>query len=344
MCQLVAYIGDREIAPFLMDVLKLQESYIGAQATGLGTMDNGRIDWVKEPGPVEKVTANSNILGLTGTTGLAHSRLSLTSMNDPRFNRAKNAHPFISEGGDIALMHNGVISNYEEHWAELDKDFEFKGYNPDINYITDSEVAVHMIDKKVKSGTSLADAVRETANSFTGMVLLAAMSVSEPETVYISNWMQPCVLGEGDDETMFASCRIGFNSVEDEFDVFEAPSNSFIKLTRDRIEISKLDATRNALDPFLDQVEFKNVIIELLSKKNALTTVEVMILLEKEGGDRVFGMGPEEWSSHYRSGWGNQNRILGPLEHLAKKGTISKRVEQRMEGGNYVPRFVWSLP
>jgi len=340
LCQLAAYIGDRNITKTLLNCLKYQEAYFGANATGMGTINKGVLKWVKEPGSVDQVIRNSEITGLTGTTGLAHSRLSL--IDDPRYNRAKNAHPFINIDDNIALMHNGVINNYEEHWVELVKEYEFRGYNSDINYITDSEVAVHMVDKKVKEGLSFEDAMRETANSLTGMVLLAAMSTNEPETVYITNWIQACTLAKGDGETMFSSSHLGFAEVQDDMDFFHAPRNSFIKMTRDRIEISKLDPSRNAPGTHLNIGIFREEITELL-KKSAMTSVEIINELNKSGGERVFGMDEEDWKELVKVGWGDQNQIIDPLEQLAEEGSVVRRLEQRMEGGNHVPRFVWSL-
>lgn len=343
MCQLAAYIGDRDISKTLLDCLRHQEAYFGAQATGMGTIDKGVLNWVKEPGAVDQVIRNSEITGLEGTTGLAHSRLSMSSMDDPRYNRAKNAHPFINADDNIALMHNGIINNFESLWKELANEYEFRGYNPDINYITDSEVAVHMVDKKVKAGQGLAEAMRETANSLTGMVLLAAMSQDEPETVYITNWIQACALAKGDGETMFSSSHLGFEDVKDDMDVFHAPRNSFIKMTRDMIEITKLDPARKAVDPHLNMGIFREEITKLL-KKSTMTSIEIIIELNKSGGERIFGMEEVEWKDLVKVGWGDQNQIIDPLEQLAEDGSVVRKLEQRMEGGNYVPRFVWSLP
>lgn len=341
MCQLAAYIGDRDISKTLLNSLRYQEAYFGSNATGMGTIDGGALRWVKEPGSVDHVIKNSEITGLTGTTGLAHSRLSLT--DDPRYNRAKNAHPFINVDNDIALMHNGIISNYKDHWVELAKEYEFRCYNPDINYITDSEVAIHLVDKKVKEGRSLADAMRGTANSLTGMVLLVAMSPDEPETIYITNWIQACTLAKGDGETMFSSSHLGFEEVKDDMDVFHAPRNSFIKMTRDRIEITKLDPSRNAADPHLNIGIFREEIIELL-KKNDMTCIDIILELSKPLGGSIFGMEEAPWMELVKLGWGDQNQVIDPLEQLAEEGSVVRKLEQRMEGGNYVPRFVWSLP
>jgi hypothetical protein len=184
--------------------------------------------------------------------------------------------------------------------------------------------------------------MRETANSLTGMVLLAAMSTNEPETVYITNWIQACTLAKGDGETMFSSSHLGFAEVQYDMDFFHAPRNSFIKMTRDRIEISKLDPSRNAPDTHLNIGIFREEITELL-KKSAMTSVEIIIELNKSGGERVFGMDKADWKELVKVGWGDQNQIIDPLEQLVEEGSVVRRLEQRMEGGNHVPRFVWSL-
>ena len=341
MCQLAAYIGDRDIAKTLLNCLRYQESYFGANATGMGTIDNGTLHWVKEPGSVDHVIKNSEITGLTGTTGLAHSRLSLT--DDPRYNRSKNAHPFTNTDNNIALMHNGIISNYKMHWAELAKDYEFKGYNPDIDYITDSEVAVHMVDKNMKNGLCFEDALRETANSLTGMVLLAAMSPNEPETIYITNWIQACTLAKGDGETMFSSSHLGFGDVKKDMDYFHAPRNSFIKMTKDSIEITKLDASRKAVDPHLNMSVFREEVTDILMK-GAMTSLEIILELSKPRGGRIFGMEDDLWMKFVKMGWGDQNQVIDPMEQLTEEGSVNRKLVQRMEGGIIVPRFVWSLP
>ncbi len=344
MCQLAAYIGDRPIAPLLMDALRLQEGYFGGQATGLGVLDNGLLSWVKQPGSVDHVIANSNIMGLTGTTGIAHSRLSALSVPDERYNRAKNAHPFTNTDNTIALMHNGIITNYEQHWAELAKHYTFKGYNADINYITDSEVAVHMVDQMVSEGKRLEDAVRETANKLNGMVLLGVISMDEPETVYITNWIQACTLAVGKDEAMFCSSPLGFGHVADDFDIFTAPRNSFIKMTRDGFEISRLDKGRDAPATPVDWMGFRDEVIRMLGECGKQTCLSLLLKLNEAGGERLFGVSLGEWKELQRIGWGDQNQIMDNLNLMYKEGLINRSIEQHQEGGIVVPRVVWSLP
>jgi len=310
----------------------------------MATLSDGGISLVKRPGPVEHVKANSGIASLKGTTGIAHSRYSLSVFKGQEYNLEGNAHPWLTVDGGAALMHNGVINNYKDHWKALKKDYEFTSYNPEVGDITDSEVAVHILDIKLKEGKNMRDALRETANSLTGMVLLTTLSAEEPETVYIANWLQACTLGKGDDETVFSSSRLGLADVWDEFDVFTAPRNSLIKLTRDRVEISKLDPKRDALDPKLDEGILLEESLRVLRKRGELDTINLLLSLAKDGFEKVFGLEKGEWMRFYRLGWGDQNQVMEPLAEMVKKGFIRKIVRPRVEGGVTVPRVLWSAP
>jgi hypothetical protein len=154
--------------------------------------------------------------------------------------------------------------------------------------------------------------------------------------------MQACTIGKGDGETMFSSSRLGLTHVWDEFDVFTAPRNSLIKLTRDRIELSKLDPGRTALDPKLDE----NVLLEesqrVLRERGEMDTIKLLRALAKDGFERAFGLEKEEWTRLYRRGWGDQNQVIEPLAEMAKKGLIGKVVRPSVEGGVTVPRVLWS--
>ncbi len=344
MCQLAAYVGDRPVAPLLLESLRLQEGYAGGQATGLATLSDGGISLVKKPGPVEHVKSNSGIASLRGNTGIAHSRYSLSVFKGPEYNLEGNAHPWFTSDGGVALMHNGVINNYKDHWEALRKTYEFESYSPRVDDITDSEVAVRLLETRLKEGKGVHQALRETANSLTGMVLLTAISAEEPEAVHIANWVQACTLGKGDDETIFSSSRLGLAHVWDEFDIFTAPRNSLIKLTRDRVEISKLDPKRTALDPKLDEDILLEESLRVLRKRGEMDTISLLLSLAKDGFEKVFGLDKGEWTRFYRMGWGDQNQVMEPLADMAEKGLIGRIVRPRVEGGVTVPRVFWSAP
>jgi len=342
MCHLAAYVGDRPVAPLLLDALRLQEGYFGGQATGLATLDGGRIRMVKRPGPVDHVIATSAITTLTSTTGIAHSRYSLNVLKGQEYNLKGNAHPWLSEDGSLALMHNGIITNYKEHWAALRSTHVFTSYSPTVEDITDSEVALHLLDLKVKAGRPTAEALRDTANSLTGMVLLAAVNAEEPETVHVANWMQACTLAKGDGETMFTSSRLGLAGLRGELDVFRAPRNSLITLTRDLVEVRKLDPSRHAPDPDLAEEALLEQSLRVLREGGEMDSVALLTALSRGGFEEAFHVPPDEWRRMYLAGHGDQNQIMEPLAAAAAKGRVRRRVQVRREGGVDVPRVMWS--
>jgi len=343
MCQLAAYVGGRDAAPILLESLRLQEGYLGAHATGMTTVHGGRIHLVKDNGPVDEVTKKTGIASLRGHTGIAHSRHSEAVIKDTRCNRPRNAHPWLTEDGSAALMHNGIIFNYEEHWRRLEKTHVFQSLVENLNYITDSEVAVHMLGDELKGGAPIADALRSTANSLTGMVLLGAITSAEPQTIYIANWNQPCYLGVGDGESMFASSKIGFDHIKDAFNVFRAPSNSLIKLTPGEAEITRLDAARSFPDLTLDIGIFEGYVKRLLGEKGELDSYDLLIPLLKRGYGEAYSVEQDEWRRLVRLGYGDTNDLFEPLEQLAGWGRIRRTVKHRAEGGVTVPRVMWSL-
>ena len=341
MCQLAAYVGDKPVAPLLLDALRLQEGYFGGQATGLATLNKGRITTHKAPGPVDQFKKSTDLKQFKGTTGIAHSRYSLSVLKGPEYNLAANAHPWLNEAGTLAMMHNGIINNYRDHWDSLRKRHTFTSYSPAVGDITDSEVALFLLDERLREGKMLPDALRETANSLTGTVLLAAMHVDEPEAVYIANWMQAGTLAKGDGESMFTSSRIGLAGLRDELDIFRAPRNSLIRLTRDRIEVVKLDPSRRAPDPDLDEEELLRQSLRVLKSHGEMDSVALLQFLSKGGFEEVFHLPPEEWRRLFLLGHGDQNQIMEPLAAAAAKGRIGLRVRTRHEGGVDVPRVFW---
>ncbi len=209
-CQLAAYIGDRPIAELLLNALTYQEALYGGHATGMGVLNGDQIDIVKAAGPVSHVKKTKpEIMGLKGTCALAHSRYSDLARVNPDYNLDEMAHPYISDDGKIALMHNGGIANYKELWAELEKEHTFRSYGEVVDDITDSEVAVHMLSDAVENGMNMVEAFQHMAPQLTGTFLLAAINTDEPDTVYICNWYQPCYVALGKDEAMFVSSRRG---------------------------------------------------------------------------------------------------------------------------------------
>jgi hypothetical protein len=215
----------------------------------------------------------------------------------------------------------------------------------EVDTINDSEIAVHMLSDAVEEGKSIDEAFRSITPKLIGGFLLAAISPNHPETVWIANWYQPCVVAVGNDEVMFSSNAIGFYDVRDELDrVFEPPRNSILKLTRGKVEVTPMDPSRKVLNWSLDEGKTAELIIETLKKEKKLGVSKLFDVLNPDGWAKCFGVSSERFDNEYKHGYRFVNEYFGFMDKLVKDGFVKERVELKSEGGfSDVPRFTYSL-
>ena len=345
-CQLVAYIGDRPIIEILLNSLESQEALYGGHATGVGVLNGDQIDIVKAAGSVKHVkNSNPEIMKLRGTCAIAHSRYSDNARVNPDYNLDEMAHPFISDDGKIALMHNGGIGNYKDLWKELEQDHTFRSYGERVDDITDSEVAVHMLSDALEQGMNMVEAFQHITPKLTGTFLLAAIHTDEPDTIYVCNWYQPCYVAVGKDEIMFVSSRRGLKGKTSFMDrVFQPPKNSILRLTRGNIEIFTMDQNRET--PFL--IMNKPKALELLKKKlreeGGMDIRNLFYTLHPQGWAEVFNITVDDWKKYRKLGIYVMNPYFELLEEMAINGDIIESIDIRGEGGiNTVPRYSYTL-
>jgi hypothetical protein len=345
MCQLAAYLGDRPIAPLLLRAIEHQEPYYGGHASGLGVISSGVLKVEKDFGHVARVRSTTAIESLEGTVGIAHSRYNSTARDDPRYNTRGMAHPFPNEEGTIALMHNGGIGNYKEHWGRLKANHAFSSYSAEVDAITDSEVAVHMLSDALDGGMGVEEGLRSLARRFTGSFLLGVITVDKPETVWIANWHQPCVVAVGDDEAMFCSSHIGFHEVRGELNrIFEPPKNSILRLTRGRVDITPLDPDRRVPDLRLNGNELAGQILEILKRTKELDFRMIASALGNEGWAKAYGVSVDQMKGYREAGVSIVNPYIEVVDMLLADGLIKERIDLRSEGGvPDTPRFSYSL-
>jgi glucosamine--fructose-6-phosphate aminotransferase (isomerizing) len=345
MCQLAAYVGDRPIAPLLLKSLELQEPIFGAQATGLGVINESGLHTEKDYGHVKRVMKTTTISTLEGTAGIAHSRYNLTARDDPRYNTKEMAHPFLNDDGTLALMHNGGINNYKAHWERLRDTHVFRSHSLEVDAITDSEVAVHMLSDYLVNGLPMEEALREVASQCTGSYLFGSIKEGVRDTVWIANWHQPCVVAIGENESMFCSSHIGLEHVRDKFErFFEPPKNSLIKLMRGRVEISPLNLEKKAPNLHIDRNELGRQIVSMLHEKGSLDIVQIAIGLNPDGWAKAVGVSSDIFAGYVKSGVGQVNRYVEALNMLKNEGQILEDTVAQMEGGvKDTPRLSYSL-
>ena len=192
MCGIVGYVGARKAAPILLQGLEKLE-YRGYDSAGIALLEKGRLEVIKTRGRIAALRERVEQKGpLTACCGIGHTRWA--THGEPS---ELNAHPHVSDNGRVALVHNGIIENYQE----LREMLRAKGFV--IRTQTDSEVAAHLFQMN-DHGDSLA-ALRETMKLIRGSYALGVVTADAPDELVCARQDSPLILGLGEGETMIAS-------------------------------------------------------------------------------------------------------------------------------------------
>jgi len=133
MCGIVGYVGARDAAPIILEGLRRLE-YRGYDSAGLAILQEGRIQVRRDAGKLERLAALLAADPIHGPVGIGHTRWA--THGEPN---ARNAHPHMGASGEVVLVHNGIVENFQELRQELTA--EGVRFNSD----TDSEVIVHLV-------------------------------------------------------------------------------------------------------------------------------------------------------------------------------------------------------
>ena len=196
MCGIVGYVGSQQAAPILLDGLSKLE-YRGYDSAGLAVRNGTEeTEVIKAKGRLKVLFEKTNGgAAVPGTCGIGHTRWA--THGEPSEN---NAHPHMSDDGNVVAVHNGIIENYQELKNKLLR----KGYT--FYSETDTEVAVKLIDYYYKKyeGTPV-DAINHSLVRIRGSYALAVMFKDYPEEIYVARKDSPMILGVGDGESFIAS-------------------------------------------------------------------------------------------------------------------------------------------
>jgi glucosamine--fructose-6-phosphate aminotransferase (isomerizing) len=186
MCGIVGYIGDGKASPIIHDALKRLE-YRGYDSYGFATLDRGTVRVERGVGKISDAQPG----GLSGRIGIGHSRWA-THGNVTK----RNAHPHTDCSGRIAVVHNGIIENFQE----LRKELEGRGHV--FKSDTDTEIIPHLIEENISLG--LEKAVIKAAQMLRGRYAMAVIRAGEERLVGVRRG-SPLIVGRGKSETFLAS-------------------------------------------------------------------------------------------------------------------------------------------
>ncbi|MDR5589144.1 glutamine--fructose-6-phosphate transaminase (isomerizing) [Christiangramia sp. SM2212] len=195
MCGIVGYIGHREAYPIVLKGLQRLE-YRGYDSAGIALYDGSELKMSKTKGKVADLkTRLEDEISTNGTVGIGHTRWA--THGEPN---DVNSHPHYSNSGELVIIHNGIIENYDALKKELKK----RGYT--FKSDTDTEVLVNLIEDVIKKeDVKLGKAVQIALNQTIGAYAIAVFNKSKPDEIVVARLGSPLAIGVGEDEFFVAS-------------------------------------------------------------------------------------------------------------------------------------------
>ena len=200
MCGIIAATSNRDIVPILLEGLRRLE-YRGYDSCGIATVKENSLCRARTVFRVKELSECVTKDGVNGTTGIAHTRWATHGAPE-----VCNAHPHISRD-HIALVHNGIIENYEE----IRRDLQTKGY--EFTSQTDTEVIAHLINDN--DDGDLLKAVMSAVKLIRGSYAIAVIATDEPNRVIAARQGSPLIVGLGDGENFVASDAMAVGGMTD---------------------------------------------------------------------------------------------------------------------------------
>lgn len=222
MCGIVGAVAERNITAILLEGLKRLE-YRGYDSAGVAVFTNDeKLARMRRPGKVSELERALDAEPLIGRLGIAHTRWATHGAPCER-----NAHPHFS--GDLAVVHNGIIENYEA----LREQLKALGYV--FTSDTDTEVIAHLLNHKLKDLVDLSVALKATVKELHGAYGLAVISAKQPDRLVAARSGSPLVIGLGLGENFLASDQLALRQVTDRFMYLE--EGDIAEIRRESVQI-----------------------------------------------------------------------------------------------------------
>jgi len=243
MCGIVGYIGHREAYPIIIKGLQRLE-YRGYDSAGIALYDGKSIKLSKTKGKVSDLEERlQKEISTDGSLGIGHTRWATHGVpNDV------NSHPHYSNSGDLVIIHNGIIENYES----LKKELIQRGYT--FTSDTDTEVLINLIeDVKKSEDIKLGKAVQIALNQVVGAYAIAVFDRKKPNEIIVARLGSPLAIGIGDDEFFIASDASPFIEYTKNAIYLEDEEMAIVRRGRD-VKIRKIKNDKQ-VDPYVQKVQ-----------------------------------------------------------------------------------------
>ena len=229
MCGIIGIIGQKQVAPLILEGLK-QLEYRGYDSAGIATIEGGKLARVRASGKLVNLDAELKKMPLTGTIGIGHTRWATHGLPNET-----NAHPHATD--KVAVVHNGIIENFRELREELTK----LGYS--FLSQTDTEVVPVLATHYLKQGMSPQEAVSQTLKRLEGAYALAFLFVESPDVLFAARSGPPLAVGYGEGEMFIGSDAVALSHLSSRISYLE--DGDWARITRDAITL--YDAKDNVI-------------------------------------------------------------------------------------------------
>lgn len=243
MCGIVGYLGHAPAAPVLLSELRCLE-YRGYDSAGLAVIEDGKLAVLKTAGKLSNLETLINAEKPSATIGIGHTRWATHGIpND------ENAHPHIDDLSTLAVVHNGIIENYQELREELASEgYVFKSE-------TDTEVVPHLISRELKKTDNLLAAIRGAVVKLRGAYALGIVSQQHTDRIYAVNHHYSLAVGLGDNESFLASDSVAVCQYTNR--VLRLEESEIAEITASGVRLYDFDGKEIVRNPVsLDTVKF----------------------------------------------------------------------------------------
>ena len=221
MCGIVGIVGNREVAPLLVDALKRLE-YRGYDSAGVATVKDGKLDRRRAEGKLANLDHKLGEQPLAGHVGIGHTRWATHGAPTEA-----NAHPHFCAG--VAVVHNGIIENFAPLRSEL------IASGAEFHSQTDTEVVAQLLAAYRKNGMAPREAMQQTLSRLEGAYALAVLFEDQPDMILGARSGPPLAVGHGDGEMFLGSDAIALAPFTDEITYLE--DGDWVVITHDHHEI-----------------------------------------------------------------------------------------------------------
>ena len=227
MCSIIGYSGKNSAAPILVKGLQKME-YRGYDSVGIATESENKIVVKKGVGRVVEVSNAIQLDKLPGNIGIGHTRWATHGKVTE-----KNAHPHSSNSGKIAIVHNGIVENFEE----LKSDLQNKGY--EFQSETDTEVIANLIQLNLDETSDVKQSIIKTVNQIKGHYSFVV--IFDDGTLAAARFHEPLIVGVGKNGNYLSSDVLGF--IENTDDAIYVDNEDFVIINDSGIHIFDFDGT-----------------------------------------------------------------------------------------------------